>query len=303
MFNDNAPLVGWASLFVIFGAPALVALAGMFARGLAAGPAERWNWRLSINSGLLQVIAFCLIFLLQEIFLVLPKAFVPGLEPTLYHNNHTWRGDDPLASLFQGTGALVCLLTATGLLVWLRRSPPRSLEMRLLVLWLAFDGFFESIPQFVVGAALPANDVGMAMTYFGLTLANKLALAFMALIAIAGLSIWFARAFLELEIDHSRIDTPRKRVRFVSLSAVLPAFAALPAIILFRVPGSLDQVVLVPVAVALIGMSWMLPAAARIERVRYAPVSLPRSPRTLLIATLLLLLVFQIVLRPGIHFY
>ena len=35
---------------------------------------------------------------------------IPGLRPTLYHNNHNWQGDDPIAFLLQGTGALAILV-------------------------------------------------------------------------------------------------------------------------------------------------------------------------------------------------
>ena len=68
--------------------------------------ALRPTWRLPIASALLYTLAYNLTFFIQELFLVVPKALTPGLRPTLFHNNHTWQGDHPLASLFQGTGAL-----------------------------------------------------------------------------------------------------------------------------------------------------------------------------------------------------
>ena len=70
----------------------------------------RWNWKQSVASALLYALAFNLVFFVQGFFLVLPKTFTPGLRPTLFHNNHTWEGDSPLAKLYQGTGALVLLL-------------------------------------------------------------------------------------------------------------------------------------------------------------------------------------------------
>jgi len=50
------------------------------------------EWRLTIASALVYAVAFNVTFFVQELFLVLPKAFTPGLRPTLYHNNHTWEG-------------------------------------------------------------------------------------------------------------------------------------------------------------------------------------------------------------------
>jgi len=38
-----------------------------------------WNWKLTSASALIYTLAFNLIFFIQELFLVLPKAFTPGL--------------------------------------------------------------------------------------------------------------------------------------------------------------------------------------------------------------------------------
>ena len=132
----------------------------------------RWNWRLSINSALLYALAFNLIFFIQELFLVLPKALTPGLRPTLFHNNHSWQGENPLASLFQGTSALAIFLTAVACALLLRRRPDRSVALRLFLIWMAYNGFFQSLPQVVIGAINPQNDVGMAMDYLGLSRAK-----------------------------------------------------------------------------------------------------------------------------------
>jgi putative flippase GtrA len=70
------------------------------------GAAIPWSLRQTIGSALLYTLAFNLTFFIQEFFLVLPKAFLPGVRPTLFHNNHDWEGENPLTSLFQGTGAL-----------------------------------------------------------------------------------------------------------------------------------------------------------------------------------------------------
>jgi hypothetical protein len=59
-----------------------------------------------LGSSLLYAIAFNLTFFIQELFLVIPKSLTPGLYPTLFHNNHTWTGTNPLQDLLQGTGAL-----------------------------------------------------------------------------------------------------------------------------------------------------------------------------------------------------
>ena len=140
--------------------------------------------RLALCSALLYTLAFNLTFFIQELFLVVPKALTPGLRPTLFHNNHTWEGQHPLASLFQGTGALATLISGVICLLLLRGDRVRSTTLRLLLIWMAFHGFFQALPQFVIGALVPGNDVGMAMDYFHMSQTAKWIAASVALAAI-----------------------------------------------------------------------------------------------------------------------
>src|ERR1044072_8261141 len=77
--------------------------------------------RAWLSSWLLAVLAFNLVFILQDFFLVLPKVLVPGLHPILFHNNHDWSGSDPIAELLQGTGALAIPLFGPAPAATLRR--------------------------------------------------------------------------------------------------------------------------------------------------------------------------------------
>src|SRR3546814_15645680 len=100
-------MVAIAVRMILMGGPLNLGLIGwMTTRQAAPASAGRWNWPLTINSALIYTLAFNLVFFTQELFLVVPKALTPGLRPTLYHNNHGWEGDPPLASLFTGPGAL-----------------------------------------------------------------------------------------------------------------------------------------------------------------------------------------------------
>src|SRR5690606_31595501 len=125
------------------------------------------DWTLPVCSALLYTLAFNLIFFIQELFLVVPKALTPGLRPTLFHNNHGWEGDHSLASLFQGTGALATLIVGLGCTLLLRRGHGGP-ALRLFLFWMAFAGIFMALPQVVIGAISPASDVGMAMEYLQL---------------------------------------------------------------------------------------------------------------------------------------
>lgn len=266
------------------------------ARG-AAVFVGKMGWPPIVHSMLAYVLAFNLTFFIQELFLVLPKAMVPGLTATLYHNNHDWKGTAPIAELFQGTGALAIL--ATGLIfsfIATRRARPS-----FFVLWMAFNGLFQSLPQFVVGAIAPGNDVGRAYDYLAIGPAFEALFALVALAAMPVTGIWLGRQFLAAAWDHRQLGSFCCRFGFLLRVAGLPALAALPIIILFRVPRELIEVLAPPVLVPLFGYGWLQlaafsPASAKARGVR------PETVTPLALAAIALLAIFQLILRPGITF-
>ncbi|MGO1070748.1 hypothetical protein [Lysobacter sp. CA199] len=301
--NTSTTFIVYASLFAVVIAPLAFGVYGLSRRAAASAPRGSWDWRLSLNSGLVYAFSFGLIFFIQELFLVVPKAFTPGLKPTLFHNNHHWDGANPLAHLFQGTGALAIVLTAIGFSLWFKLRPPRSATMRLFVLWTAFHGYFQSLPQVVVGSVLPQNDVGMALRYLELGLATRLTLAIVALVLIVILAIAFVRPLLELATQPGEVATPARRAGFMLRTASLPALLALPVIVAMRVPGSVDQVAIVPVAEFVIGVFW-LQAAAWWVRPRGTGQAMPAGTAWGAAAAVIAqLLIFQFALRPGIAFF
>jgi hypothetical protein len=247
----------------------------------------RQSWRLTIGSALLYTLAFNLTFLIQELFLVVPKALTPGLRPTLYHNNHLWAGEHPLAMLFQGTGALAIFISAVVCILLLRGSRIGSTTVRLFLVWMAFSGFFQALPQVVIGALVPENDVGMAMDYLRMTPAAKAVAAFAALAAMIPIGSCLARQML----------------RFLPLSTFLSALAAIPLIIAFRVPRELLEVLLPPVSSTLLGLAAVYATAWRVKDVETIRDPQPISIEWPLATVVALLAVFQLALRPGIPFY
>jgi hypothetical protein len=260
------------------------------------------DFALVTSSTLLCTLAFNLIFFLQEFFLVVPKAMTPGLHPVLFHNNHTWTGNNPLAGLLQGTGALADLASGLLFAVLLAKSANRSFTLRLFLFWMAYQGFFLALPQFVIGAIIPANDVGMAMNYLGLSGAEKQGAALIAFIVMMVIGFWLAGQFIRLIATSAETASGPGRLWFVLRSATLPAFFSVLLLIPFREPRNLIEVVLLPLIVMISGMLWIQIAAwfarpaMQADRTK-SSVAIPSG------ALLILLAVFQLVLRPGIRFY
>jgi hypothetical protein len=245
----------------------------------------RQSWRLVVSSTLLYTLAFNLTFFIQELFLVVPKALTPDLRPTLYHNNHLWQGENPIAHLLQGTGALAIFISATVCMVLLERDRTRSATVRLLLVWMAFSGFFQALPQVIIGAFVDNNDVGMAMNYLRMSPQAKLIAAFAALVAMIPIGSWLARHML----------------RVMPQSVFATALLAIPLIVAFRVPRELLEVLLPPLLSTILGLAALYATAWRIKGVTRDPQ--PVSIAYPLAAVIALLLVFQLVLRPGIEFY
>jgi hypothetical protein len=301
-------MIGIAAALVLVAGPSLLGLTGLIrARRESAdaisGAAMPWSWRLTISSALLYALTFNLVFFIQELFLVLPKAFTPGLRPTLYHNNHSWQGEHPLASAFQGTGALAILLTGVACALLARRDRQRSITARLFLIWMAYNGCFEALPQVVFGAVSPRSDVGMAMDYLHLGAIAKSVAALAALAAIPLVAFGLIRPLLSLADDPARIASARARMRFVLFVATLPALCATLLVIPFRMPREWIEVALLPVIVAVVGIAWIQAGAWCVRSAAAEGGSSVPSVAYPFGALLALLFVFQVVLRPGIPFF
>jgi hypothetical protein len=301
---QQGEILGVAVLLVVVVGPALLWLRGVRSQqgNSQAGRSVLWDWNLSITSGLLYALAFNLVFITQELFLVLPKALTPGLRPILFHNNHTWTGENPLARLFQGAGALAIFAIAVVCVLVVRRRPPRSISVRLFLTWMAYNGFFQSLPQVLIGSIEPENDVGMAMNYLHWGMVAKTLAALMALMAIPVAALSLRAPLLSVAANPAAIGVGH-RARFMFQVATVPALAAILLIILFRVPRNWVEVVAVPVVVTVIGIAWVQAGAWAIGSAEASGRFNPKSMTYALIALLALLFFFQVVLRPGIRFY
>jgi hypothetical protein len=254
----------------------------------------RIGWRPFFHSLLAYVLAFNLTFILQELFLAWPKSLVPGLTVTLFHNNHRWVGEAPIADLLQGAGAVAIMIS--GLIFCAIAS--RQARPSWFVLWMAFNGLFQSLPQFAVGAISDGQDVGQAYGYLGLSLGKAL-IALAALAAIPVAAAWLGRRFLAAAWEDWQVHSRRARFGYLIQIAGLPTLAAIPILALYRMPREFIEVLSAPVLVPMLGYGWLQLAAFRPHAIETRGRA-PMNVAGLLVAAVALLALFQIVLRPGI---
>ncbi|HKD55178.1 MAG TPA: hypothetical protein VKB72_13265 [Steroidobacteraceae bacterium] len=296
-------LIGIAAAVLLFGGPLLLGLAGVLSphRPVRNKVRPAWDWQLMASAALWYAIAFNLTFLIQELFLALPKALLPGVHATLFHNNHTWEGTHPLTSLFQGTGVLATFASAGVCAHRLQRRPPVSRDLRLFLIWMIYDGLLMGLPQIANGTVNGASDVGMAMNYLGLGGNARVVIALIALAAVPVVALSLTPALLALADSPQRLAGGRARTLFISNIATVPALIGLLLIIPLRVPREWVEVLLPPVVVTAIGIPWIQAGAWRVHGVTPAVVAPLRPPVEPLLLLLGLLLVFQLLLRPGIR--
>lgn len=258
----------------------------------AARGASPWP---PIGSVLACTLAFNLSFFWQELWLVVPKALTPGLSPILFHNDHDWTGSAPDVELLQGTGALATLASGLVSLVLLSAVRRWPVTGRVFLWWLALQGLFQSLTQFAIGSLLPRNDVGRALSYFGIEGAARMGVLGASLLAMAGAGIGLAAC-----APPSLAAPQASGTRNFALALLATALACVLLCVPFREPRDAIEVVLIPAVVNVIAIGWVVFGAGVVRREDRA-WERPEG-RWPLLALLALLVVFQVVLRPGVRF-
>lgn len=257
------------------------------------------SWPLIINSAVLYALAFNLIFFIQELFLALGKRWL-GLKAYLYHNNHNWDGNHPMERLAQGYGAVAILIVGIICLV-IARSIKRSTQwIQLFFLWMSFQGFAQSVPQFITAKAAPDTDTGQAFTYLGIGSTAGIVICIAGIILMLFIGASFSRYLLQLAPNSDHTDTPGKRFGYLFKIAVAASLIGIVLIIPFRIMPW-DRAI-APVAVTLISIPMVFANAWKINNID--PVNNEVNKKIFVVPVILLivlLLVFQLILAKGVE--
>lgn len=195
---------------------------------------KKYNAKTVFQMAIQYVIAYNLIFFIQELFLAWGKNWI-GLTSYLYHNNHGWVGDDHREALLQGSGAIAIFiigLLMVGIYLVLRK---RALNIwtKTMILWLALHGLMQSLPQITTAFVAKNTDVGQAFDYLNVDGLTGFAIALLSVLCTIYASKWFFEQFAELGL----FSTANSRSQFKSMLKIifLPVFIASFLIILYRI--------------------------------------------------------------------
>ncbi|MGX1929038.1 hypothetical protein [Flagellimonas sp. 2504JD4-2] len=254
-----------------------------------------------INSAVLYALAYNLVFFLQEVFLVLGKKAL-GLKAYLYHNNHTWEGEHPMMNLMQGSGALAIFLIGSVCLVIYRFIKNSQSMWKLLVLWIAFHGLVQSLPQVTVSYLDPGTDVGEALVgYLNLNPSLLIILALVCVFATALATIFFSQLLLEFAPMHVDLNHPKVKFRYIRFIAVGAALVGSLMVVPFRVPPMHQAIT--PFIVFVYSIPWIWSSANINKHIKQTPNRINEKIYWFPIVLLVLLLIFfQLVLAPGVEF-
>lgn len=264
-------------------------------------PDDKWDWRPTlINSSVLYALAYNVMYFIQELFLALGKKWI-GLKAYLYHNNHNWVGEDPRDDLMQGLGALVIFILGILLLILFFRIRKSRHWTSLFVLWLAYHGLIQALPQLSTVPMDRGSDVGQAITYLQLEPVVDFLISYASIIAIIALAYGFSRWFMQFTRVNLTLDHGFKRFRSIFFIVLLPAVFGTMILFPYRImPINRYQmtVMLLLVCVpAIFAFSWLIKGVKPIENeVNHKVVITP------IILSVLMLLFFQLVLAPGVVF-
>ena len=268
-------------------------------RGSARNKINYPGFALIINSAMLYALAFNIIFFIQELFLALGKRWL-GLKAVLYHNNHNWYGEHPMDDLAQGYGAVAIFITALICLIIARSMKGSRHWMHLLVLWMAFQGFAQSIPQFITAFMAPDTDTGQAFTYLGLGQTSGWIISIAGIIAMLVIGALFTKYFLQLAPSSFVTENAGSRFGYLSRITLLASVIGIILIIPFRImPWERASA---PVFVTLFSIPMVFAHAWKIKPL--VPVDNDVNKKILikpLILLVAMLLIFQLILAKGIE--
>ena len=267
-------------------------------KGLSKNKISYPGFTLIINSAILYALAFNIIFFIQELFLALGKRWL-GLKAILYHNNHNWYGSHPMEGLAQGYGAVAIFIIAIICFITARMIKDSKHWAHLFFLWMSFEGFAQSVPQFITAFMAPDTDTGQAFTYLGLSQTTGWLIAIAGIFFMLVIGALFAKFLLQLAPSTAFTENAKARFGYLFRIALTASVIGIILIIPFRIMPW-DRA-MAPVFVTLLSVPMVFAHGWKIKP--FGPVDNNINKKIFIIPIVFLialLLIFQLVLAKGV---
>jgi hypothetical protein len=202
--------------------------------------------------------------------------------------------------LAQGYGAVAILIVGIICLFVARRIKRSAHWVQLFFLWMSFQGFVQSLPQFITAKAAPDTDTGQAFTYLGIGDTAGIVICITGILIMLFIAASFSRYLLQLAPNSDHTNTTRNRFGYLFKIAVASSLIGIVLIIPFRIMPW-DRAI-APVAVTLISIPMVFANAWKINNVN--PVNSDVNKKIFVVPVILLialLLIFQLILAKGVE--
>jgi hypothetical protein len=172
--------------------------------------------------------------------------------------------------------------------------------LQLFFLWMSFEGFAQSIPQFITAFMAPDTDAGQAFAYLGLSQTTGWIIAITGIILMLVVGCLFTKYFLQMAPSSSITENAGSRFAYLFRIALLASVIGIILIIPFRImPWERASA---PVFVTLLSIPMVFAHAWKIKPL--VPVGNDINKKISImpsIMLIILLLIFQLILAKGVE--
>lgn len=259
---------------------------------------------LAINSAVCYVLAFLLTTVLHEGAHAVVGAWL-GSEPVMHHHYVEHMGRHELLLwqqvMISLAGPGMSLLQGILLTPMVRQRAGGGL-FNLFVLWCALLGFGNALGYLMTGPLFTAGDIGKVYQLLGAPWAMRIALAVFGAAGLTYVAYASTRPFLRFSSEQAALEDARARTAFNFRIIISGWVMGALAMTLLYLPVVAIVSIIYPITS---GMVFIFPwkQAARINGERaMGSTALTRSAWPLYGSLLAAVMVFRLVLAPGISF-
>ena len=202
--------------------------------------------------------------------------------------------------LAQGYGAVAILITGIICLVVARSMKSKTHWLQLFFLWMAFQGFAQSLPQFITATIARDTDTGQAFTYLGISDTMGIFISIAGILIMLYICSAFSKYLLQLAPSKNYTENASSRFGYLFRIALIASIIGVVLIIPFRIIPW-DRAI-APLMVTLISIPMVFANSWSVNPKKI--INSDVNKKIFLLPVLLLiivLLIFQLILAKGVE--